>query len=420
MAVRDTTPSSRLRAAVAFLAALVMVLGVVLAWPRLAERRQSAIAERLAAGALEADDSRVRDAIGQLPRLGLTAIEPLVRLATSQRTAAALAAQDSVADLVASWQVELAETGNADLHARRIDRLSVALDQHARRFGEAGQRWAHRMARQLVTACAALPAERVWPVLARCERVLAAAAAGPPSVAQPEETAGGAVPPTLVATAPPDLRRPAPASPLAGATLPPNSTLEVAHPQGAADLAIAPPADNAMKPPVADNPLRSSRGQASPAEAVAFGANAEPIGSSEAVDVPSPQDMRHTIARFREISDRQLIGWVDAGTNYEAAAARRLLHERGYSDALLELARRLQNRPAIERREALDRASLLPAAEARRLLRWFVADDDPEVRLKALALLATSGDPQLHQIARRRAIEDADPRVAELAEKLMQ
>jgi hypothetical protein len=53
-------------------------------------------------------------------------------------------------------------------------------------------------------------------------------------------------------------------------------------------------------------------------------------------------------------------------------------------------------------------------------LRWFVADEDAEVRLQALTLLATTGDPQLAEIARERAVDDADPRVAEFATKLLQ
>jgi hypothetical protein len=68
-----------------------------------------------------------------------------------------------------------------------------------------------------------------------------------------------------------------------------------------------------------------------------------------------------------------------------------------------------------------DRVSKLPPAQARTLLRSLVVDptEDAETRLEALTLLATSGDPQLAEIARTRALEDADPRVADLALRIL-
>jgi hypothetical protein len=119
------------------------------------------------------------------------------------------------------------------------------------------------------------------------------------------------------------------------------------------------------------------------------------------------------------LSDQQLIAMSETASRFEASAALQLLRVRGYSEDLLRITRELQQLPAAERRESLDRAGTLPAAEARRLLRWFVTDADAEVRLHALTLLATTGDPHLAEIARERAVEDADPRVADLATKLM-
>ena len=72
-------------------------------------------------------------------------------------------------------------------------------------------------------------------------------------------------------------------------------------------------------------------------------------------------------------------------------------------------------------RDLADRVSELPPAQARALLHVLIADstEDAETRLQALTLLATSGDPQLAAIARQRALEDADPRVAELATRIL-
>jgi hypothetical protein len=163
------------------------------------------------------------------------------------------------------------------------------------------------------------------------------------------------------------------------------------------------------------NPLRTESDD--PAESLDAALSATDF--SPPIDVPSPLDMRHAKQRLRGLSDQQLIAASETASRFEAAAARQLLKGRGYSEDLLRITRELQQLPASERRESLDRAGTLPAADARRLLRWFVTDADAEVRLHALTLLATAGDPQLAEIARQRAVEDADPRVADLATRLM-
>ena len=137
------------------------------------------------------------------------------------------------------------------------------------------------------------------------------------------------------------------------------------------------------------------------------------------IDVPSPQDVRINARAMREMSDQALVAKADASTSAEATAARQALRERGFSDGVLELTRQLESLSPRERRDALDRAAQLPPTDARKVLRWFVADEDAEVRLQALTILATTGDPKLAELARERAVEDADPRVAAFASELM-
>jgi hypothetical protein len=178
------------------------------------------------------------------------------------------------------------------------------------------------------------------------------------------------------------------------------------------------------RPQTTANPLRSIDGTtlSPPDEGMAKVVAEANVAAPQAtgLDVPSPLEMRHARQRLRELSAQDLIMLADTATKFEAAAARDALRLRGYSEAMLRLTRELRQLPAIERRQALERAAGLPASDAQRLLRWFVADEDAEVRLQALTLLATSGDPKLAEIARERAVEDADPRVAELAARLMQ
>jgi hypothetical protein len=145
-----------------------------------------------------------------------------------------------------------------------------------------------------------------------------------------------------------------------------------------------------------------------------------PSNSPAVIEVPSPLDMRRLRQQLRPHSDLQLMMLVESGPRFEAAAAQEILRTRGYSPELLQVTRGLRQLPAQERLDALDRAATLPAAEGRKLLRWFLSDADAEVRLRALSMLATTRDPQLAELARQRAVDDTDPRVAELATKLLQ
>ena len=77
--------------------------------------------------------------------------------------------------------------------------------------------------------------------------------------------------------------------------------------------------------------------------------------------------------------------------------------------------KRARRRPA----NLVEQALQLPRGEAMRRLRALIDHADPNVRLEALATLATSGDPRLAELARRRALEDEDDRVADLAAKIL-
>jgi hypothetical protein len=135
------------------------------------------------------------------------------------------------------------------------------------------------------------------------------------------------------------------------------------------------------------------------------------------VDVPSPQQMRVKLRAWRQESDATLAARLRAAAPYDALAIATVLRERGAEGG--GFARWQRNLPKGEAGGPFNGLSQLPPAQARQRLRQLVSHADAEVRLKALAMLATSGDPQLDEIVRRRAVEDADPRVAELATRIM-
>jgi ABC-type oligopeptide transport system substrate-binding subunit len=139
------------------------------------------------------------------------------------------------------------------------------------------------------------------------------------------------------------------------------------------------------------------------------------------VDVPTPQAQRLMLRKYRQMSDRELATAAVGAGEYETKLVEQVLRER----KLPATTNRIAGAAAVPRANAdrvlADRVSKLPPAQARTLLRSLVVDatEDAETRLEALTLLATSGDPQLAEIARARALEDADPRVADLALRIL-
>jgi len=420
-----TTPAprnARLAGRAAIIVGLMVAACLVLPW--LAAWEQQRFAEQLARRAIQSIDGASVATVRKLSHLGPPAIEPLAALAASQRAEVAKAAQGALADKLAGWELAFAERGDARELSEQLQALSGALELHAAHFGGAGQRWAQRLTRQIVANCAHLPAGEAWTVLARCEVVLAV----PPSSITPREATAAIVEsPAIEADATTNASAgeaaPEVSSPLANER-PQLAEISVVDPPPSPPAGVAPPPKGANSSVTPLNPLRypdDAARRTDPSIEPGFAAPVAeaPLPVGTVIDVPSPQDMRHLTRKLREMGERELLARVAAAPKFEAMAARRILRERGYTDAIVEMTRQLEQLSAAERREALDRAASLPAAEARRLLRWFVADEDAEVRLLALTMLATTGDPQLQEIARRRAVEDADPRVAELATELM-
>jgi hypothetical protein len=419
----STTPSAgwKSRAATRAVLAALVTVAAWLACPSLLAWQQGRFADQLAARALAAQATP--ESVRRMWQLGLPATEPLARLAGSQRAELAYAAQQGLVDQLASWELEFSNRGDLEMFAKRLGKLSAALSQHAGGLNPDGQLWAQKLARQIAFQCEQISAEDAWPVLTACEVVLAAPVAAQSATHPPSEANNSVAPRPIPAQMPSSVNNivvePQALAPAENMSPPrPPGELSVIMPW-AEPLVVTPGA----KPTATNsaNPLRSIEETPVLEERASLTALPNPTAaaSSAVVEVPSPLDMRHSKQRLRAMSDQELVASCQTAPRFEAAAARRALRSRGYSDELLELTRQLQQLPAAERKASLERAASLPAAETRRLLRWFVADEDAEVRLHALTMLATTGDPELAEIARQRAIEDADPRVAELATKLL-
>ena len=120
--------------------------------------------------------------------------------------------------------------------------------------------------------------------------------------------------------------------------------------------------------------------------------------------------------QLAEMETVQLMQWLGRPQGPRASAARAELMRRGFTEVHLELARQLFD-PDPEVRKRL--ARLLPAVQsvdAAPWLLWLSRDPDPEVRLAAIGLIATSGDAALWEQIEQAAREDPDPQIQRQAE----
>jgi hypothetical protein len=136
-------------------------------------------------------------------------------------------------------------------------------------------------------------------------------------------------------------------------------------------------------------------------------------------DVPTPTEMAVRRQQLQAMPLRELMMLLGNTRDFEAALIRDVARNRGLWEMELALAPKLGSTQTTERLEILQQLSLLPARHARRWLRWLLEDEEADVRLQALAMMATTGDPQIESLARQRLLKDIDPRVVELASQII-
>ncbi len=104
--------------------------------------------------------------------------------------------------------------------------------------------------------------------------------------------------------------------------------------------------------------------------------------------------------------------WADGGD--QQTEARRELLRRGFSEVDLELARRLFSPDAEARKQLARELPKLSSVDAAQWLWWLALDPQPEVRVVAVSMLATTGDPTLLDRVENLARNDHDPQVQAL------
>jgi hypothetical protein len=413
---------------------VAVAIGVVgLLWtavPKVDAWQRTKFADRMAQHAEASSGGEARLAVRRLASSGASSLAALVRLAGSANPEAADAAREAVMNQLAAWEVDFRVNGDVRSFGRNVAALGGALERAAPAFGAEALAWADRVAFQLADTSDQLAAEQSFALLAHCDRILSLprpVTAGTIASAEsaPKSTSATQSSPTVTT---PQVSAEPPSPPTCPSASP-ELTIEQPADAPSADLKLVdePPAIRAPATGVArehDNRWQRVEPASPPPheapEAVAIGTRPLPASPEPVIDVPSPLEARLLLRRYRKLSNRELIARLNDASGYELLAMEQVLRERKIPTA----SRPTQASAGLQAdadRRLFERVGQLPAAEARRLLRDMVADptETTEIRLEALSLLATSGDPQLAEIARQRVMEDADPRVADLATQIL-
>jgi hypothetical protein len=122
--------------------------------------------------------------------------------------------------------------------------------------------------------------------------------------------------------------------------------------------------------------------------------------------------------KLKAVDALDLMRRLRADDAEQQAEARRELVRRGFSEVDLQLARQLFS-PDVETRKQLARTvPRLSSVDAAQWLMWLAQDPEPDVRLVAISMLATTGDPALLDRVEAMARNDHDPQIKALEEQI--
>ncbi|MAT71223.1 MAG: hypothetical protein CMJ58_17065 [Planctomycetaceae bacterium] len=394
-------------------------------------------ADRLTVAALRAAEGRAAPAIGRLPELGTAGVERLAWLATEPRPDLAEPARDELDQRLQAWMLAWRESGDADTIVEPLTHTVRVLRVRAGLLPAGDIRWCESFSLRALELSEGLPPRPAAALIADCEAILQTLPrrSQRPHEADPALTGGptGLVAPTIqldiitAAQSPPRQSQPWQPSDASAPAPAAQPQLLIASPPNTAGAAVTNSAPLAPATPIEPPLVAEDADSGVPAlprrnEPMAAGPRESRQASNRLVSVPTPLEVREQRRLLRKAPTELLLRELPQADRYQAAAIRRELAERNVPASSVEDAQPAGDGVGPTPVTLSERVARLPAAEGRRVLRELAesADADPATRLEALTLLATLRDPELAAIARRRAVHDADPRVAARASEILQ
>jgi len=409
----------------ALLSIVAMLLVTWLVAPRLTTWQRDRLAEQLVEQVAQAADSQVKVPLRQLAELGLSAIEPLAEAATSERAAVSTIARQILDEKWAAWKaLAQAHSPTSSDFVTPTTTLVTVLSARIDKFGPGGQLWAERLALEMIEVADVYSAPAASRLLANCIEILTAVPPRGPRLRTATVPATTSVP-RIEATPEPPLESLTRFSEKAFESSRPGSVLAFRR-SGLAENFTSAETAKPLPPPVDWSPdwkTKQIPETTSPARRESLppprAAVISEVPASRVVDIPTPQAMQNQAETLRRLTTEELLQQLGGAAFYEAGVLRAVLRERGYDDAELAFLGRLVSPEVTVRLQLIEDVAVLPAAAAQRWLRLLLKDPAGDVRLRALTALATTSTPSLPVLARELAATDEDPRVLQLATRLM-
>jgi len=145
-----------------------------------------------------------------------------------------------------------------------------------------------------------------------------------------------------------------------------------------------------------------------------------PLAPSDQTAGPASETpaSRSAAADLESVDTVELMRRLQAPDDRTAARARSELVRRGFTETHLALARRIFDPDPKVRMELARLLTELPGVDAAPWLLELSRDEHPDVRLSAIVLMATTGNPALVEAVEAIARQDPDPRVQRQAERI--
>jgi len=442
---------------------IVVVIGFGLVAGLAAWQRADVIAE-LADQVARGEKSEATTAVRQLAAIPNPPLSVLVEAAAADERATAEAAQVAINRIIGQWQRQVDKQQRVSSVASGLTELAGALAEQRRAFAPADYPWLASATRKIVRLANQCPANKTPLVAMHCDTIMSVVNGANPTQAAIADTAA----PTD------DGRQHASATPAGQTDSRESQRARLEHEFSAfptqpiatgTDSGTEPPAANATTPtqpmPKDDASVRPGRNSLRndglefqrPSEiaqgdsrngSMPFGqmpsldelggrpgwslpifrilpaapiqSTASDVGRPEAKELnslPSSATVEAAALGTRELLER----WQDT-SNDERREIEKSLAARGFKRLPAKLVQQYLSANLEDRLRVVDSVLTQPGVDARPWLFLLADDENAEVRLLAVTVMATSDDQVLVEKAWQVSIHDRDPRIADLAGRL--
>ena len=432
---------------------LVVVIGFLSVAGLAAWQRSDVIAD-LADQVARGEKAEATAAVRKLAAIPSPPLSILVEAATSDEHATAEAAQVAINRMLGKWQKQVDKKERLNAVANQLTELAAALAAQRQDFPRADFPWLAGATRRILRIAAGCPPKKTPLVAMHCDEIMAVigdteALAKPfAGTMHPDDTTASKNPTPPAEFDNRDAQKieleqefsefptqamPAELKPAAQEPAADNATLQQ-QPQSDVELPVQapnqagtlrkpiepssnqPPLDPAPAP--ADSAAKSTWKQpvfrilpAMPIHAAA--PQIQPGDARGSSPIPIRADADHSAQSTRQL----LTSWFDAGSN-DRAPIEHELAARGFKHLSTRLIKQYLSSDFAERSRVVDTALTEPNIDARPWLLLLAEDESADVRLLAVTVMATSDDKVLVEKAWEAAVQDHDPRVADLAGRL--